>query len=119
MGSSDLTVSHLQYADDTIIMVESSYENLWSIQTILCVFKLALCLRVNFSKSSLVEVKFDTVFLDLAYHFLHCHRDSLSFKYLGLLEEVDPRLPSMWEPLVSIITRRLHSLRHRYVSLVG
>lgn len=32
VGSSYLVVSHLQYADDTIILEESSYENIWSIR---------------------------------------------------------------------------------------
>lgn len=55
-GSSELVVSHLQYADDIIILADVSIEKLWSINAILHVFELVSGLRVNFSKSSLIGV---------------------------------------------------------------
>lgn len=35
VGSLDLRVSYLQYADDTIILEDSLVDNFWSIKTIL------------------------------------------------------------------------------------
>lgn len=52
MRDSGLTVSHLQYADDTLLIGEPMVENLWSMKAMLRFFELVLGLKVNFSKSS-------------------------------------------------------------------
>lgn len=49
--------------------------------------------------------------------FLHYKLDTFPFKYLGLLVEANPRLETIWKSLVKIVSKRLHSLRHRYVSV--
>jgi hypothetical protein len=45
-----LSISHLQYADDTLFLGVPSVQNLWSIKTILRCFELTSGLKVNFSK---------------------------------------------------------------------
>lgn len=49
-----------------------------------------------------------TIFNNLL-NFFHYYQESLPFKYQGLMVEMNPRLSSTWEPLVSLITRQLHS----------
>jgi hypothetical protein len=48
VGNTGLSVSHLQYADDTLFIGEVSLENLWSVKAILRSFELASGLKVNF-----------------------------------------------------------------------
>lgn len=93
-GSSDLMVSHLQYADDMIILANTTIDNLWTIKASLCGFKLALGPRVNFSKSSLIRVNPNHAFLELACEFLHYKKESVPFKYLVLQIRTNPRLTS-------------------------
>ncbi|KAK2369529.1 hypothetical protein QL285_082658 [Trifolium repens] len=57
VGSEDVVVSHLQYADDTICVGEASMENLWTLKAILRGFELASGLKVNFWKSCLMGGK--------------------------------------------------------------
>jgi hypothetical protein len=56
--SPEVSVSLLQYADDTLFIREASVENLWAMKVILRWFELvsASGLEVNFPKSKLVGV---------------------------------------------------------------
>ncbi|MCI37060.1 retrovirus-related protein, partial [Trifolium medium] len=45
VGNTGLSVSHLQYADDTLFIGEASMENLWSLKAILRCFELASGLK--------------------------------------------------------------------------
>lgn len=58
-------------------------------------FDLNSCLQLNFSKSNLIGVNFDPVFLDIACSFLHYQQDSPPFKYLGLPVGANPHLSLM------------------------
>lgn len=51
--------------------------------------------------------------------FPNCEIENLPFKYVGLPVEANSRLKSTWNPLVNLLTRRLHSWKHKYVSLGG
>lgn len=68
-------ISHLQYADDTIILVDAIVDNIWTIEVILRGFELVSCLRVSFEKNYLIGVNSNRDFLDLAYEFLHCKKE--------------------------------------------
>lgn len=59
VGSSNLLVSHLQYVDDTIILVDATIDNLWTTMDIIYGFELAYGLRVNIAKSSIIRVNSD------------------------------------------------------------
>lgn len=91
-GSSNLVVSHLKYADGTLILAKPFVKKLWSIKAILRGFELASYPRVIFSKSILnvINVKHD--FLEPPWGFLHCRIESLPFMYLGLPVGESPRL---------------------------
>ncbi|GAU29935.1 hypothetical protein TSUD_360500 [Trifolium subterraneum] len=85
-----LSVSHLQYADDTIFLGEASVENLWTLKTILCCFEMASGLKVNYVKSSVIGVNVSSDFLNLAERFLHCSVGSIPFTYLELPVGANP-----------------------------
>ncbi|CAI8594931.1 unnamed protein product [Vicia faba] len=104
---------------EPLILVDDTIVNLWTIKAILRGFELASGLQVIFSKSSLIGVNSGHAFLDLSREFLHCENESLPFRYLGLPIGVNPRLASTWDPLVNLLSRRLMSWKHRYMSPWG
>lgn len=59
-----LKVTHLQYADDTIIVCPPKLECLANIKKTLILFQLASGLQVNFQKSSLIGVKIEDHIVD-------------------------------------------------------
>lgn len=60
---------------------------------------------MNFSKSTLIGVNIDLVFLDLTCDFFHCKQESYPFKYINLLMRDNPCLLSTWEPIVNLFFR--------------
>jgi hypothetical protein len=117
--NSDIVISHLQYADDTIFIGEVCVENLWSMKAILRWFELISGLKVNFHKSNIFGVNVHNSFLEGAASFLHCKVRSLPFTYLGLPVGANPRRACTWKPVVEAIENRLLSWKNRYVSLGG
>jgi hypothetical protein len=118
-GGSELVISHLQCADDTLLIGEASSENLWAIKAILRAFELASGLRVNFHKSCLLGVNVSNEFLNMGAEFLNCRLGSTPFKYLGLPVGANPRRLATWQPLLDSLHARLNVWRNRYVSLGG
>jgi hypothetical protein len=119
VGNSGLSVSHLQYADDTLFLGEATMPNLWSLKTILRCFELASGLKVNFSKSSVMGVNVGNEFHGFAERFLYCRVGCVPFSYLGLPVGANPRLEKTWQPLLQLLTNRLGSWGNKYVSLGG
>jgi hypothetical protein len=119
VGNTSLSVSHLQYADDTLFIGEASMGNLWSLKAILRSFELASGLKVNFSKSSIIGVNVSTEFLGVAERFLHYKIGSVPFTYLGLPVGANHRKEATWQPLLDSLTRCLGVWGNRYVSHGG
>lgn len=91
VGSYGFAVTHLQYADGTMLIRVLFIENLLTINVVLKIFELALGLKVNFSKRHLFGVNVIRSFLELVEAFLHRKVDSLPFKYLGLFVGSNPK----------------------------
>lgn len=51
--------SHLQYADDTLLLGTASFHNLWTMKVVLRGFELISGLKVNFNKSCIFGVNVD------------------------------------------------------------
>ncbi|MCH79402.1 LINE-1 reverse transcriptase like [Trifolium medium] len=113
------SISHLQYADDTLCIGEASVENLWTLKAILRGFELASGLKVNFWKSCLMGINVSDDFMEMASSFLNCIKSVVPFKYLGLPVGANPRRMSTWDPLVASLRKKLNSWRHRHISLGG
>jgi len=110
-------LSHLQYADDTICLGETSVDNLWTLKALLRGFEMVSGLKVNFHKSCIMGVNVEVDFLNMASDFLNCQKGEIPFVYLGLPVGANPRKVSTWEPLLCQLRKRLHSWGNKYVSL--
>lgn len=86
LGSPQVEISHLQYADDTLLIGEATVGNLWAMKTVMRSLEIVSGQKVNFWKSCLMGVIVSDSFLEMAAKFLHCKIDELPFKYLGLLK---------------------------------
>ncbi|GAU45708.1 hypothetical protein TSUD_86840 [Trifolium subterraneum] len=117
--SDDVSVSLLQYADDTLFIGEARVENLWAMKAILRWYELISGLKVNFSKSRVIGVHVVRSFMEGAASFLNCTIGYIPFVYLGLPIGANPMLSSTWDPVVKTIEKRLSSWKNKYVSLGG
>jgi hypothetical protein len=109
----------LQFADDTIIVGEGTWDNLWTIKTVLRSFELVSGLKVNFFKSKLYGVNLEDNFLQASSAFLHCGVDSIPFKFLGIPVGANPRRKTTWLPILASMKQRLCTWKGRQLSIGG
>ena len=84
LGSSNpFVVSHLQFADDTLILGEKSWANVRGMRVVLLLFESLSGLKVNFMKSQLVGVNVAGSWLSKAAMVLNCRVGSLPFSIWG------------------------------------
>jgi hypothetical protein len=98
--SDSLHFQMLQFADDTILMGEGSWENIWTIKSLLRGFELVSGLRINFVKSKLYGIGVDSRLLKAGASFLSCRADVVPFKFLGIPVGAHPRRRGAWKPVV-------------------
>ena len=115
----EVRLTHLQFADDTIIIGEKSWRNVRTMRALLLLFEEISGLKVNFTKSMLTGVNIPDTWLSEAASVMNCRRGSIPFVYLGLPIGGDSRKLSFWKPVVDRIVSRLSSWNHKFLSFGG
>jgi hypothetical protein len=75
-------ITHLQYADDTVLLIENDEESIITVKLILYCFEAISGLKINYQKSEVFGVGVDQV--DRVARMLNCEIGSFPMKYLGL-----------------------------------
>ncbi|XP_028055291.1 uncharacterized protein LOC114259471 [Camellia sinensis] len=96
----DEAITHLQFADDTIIFCEAERRELLTIKRILRGFEIMSGLKVNFHKSSVCGVGVTDMEVSEFADLLHCRRQKLPFTYLRLLLGASPRRVATWKLVI-------------------
>jgi hypothetical protein len=118
-GQEAVSVSHLQFADDTLLLGSKSWANVRALRVVLVLFELMSGLKVNFHKSMLVGVNISDSWLHEAATALRCLVGKVPFLYLGLPIGGDSRRLSFWEPVLTRIKNRLSGWKSRFLSFGG
>ena len=79
-----VVVSHLQFADDTLLLGVKSWANVRALRAVLVLFETMSGLKVNFNKSMLVGINIPDSWLGEAVSVLCCRVGKIPFLYLGL-----------------------------------
>ncbi|MCI34179.1 RNA-directed DNA polymerase (Reverse transcriptase), partial [Trifolium medium] len=79
-----VSISHLQFADDTLLLGTKSWANVHALRAVLVLFETMSGLKVNFNKCMLVGVNISDSWLNAAATALRCKVGNVSFLYLGL-----------------------------------
>lgn len=109
----------LQFADDTILVGDGSWHNLWSIKALLRGFELVSELSVNFIKSKLYGLNISNDFIQSASHFLSCFMDYILFKFVGIPVGFNHRRIATWRPIVDNLKKKLCSWKGKFLPFVG
>jgi len=112
-------VSHLQFADDTLLLGTKSWANVCALRAGLVIFVAMSGLKVNFLKSMLVGVNIASSWLLEAASVLRCKVGKVPFLYLGMPIGGNPRRLCFWEPIVNRIKSRLSGWNSRFLSFGG
>jgi len=120
VGADNLaSITSLQFADDTLLVCDRSWENIRALKALLLRFEASSRLKVNFHKSMLVGVNIHDSWLAEAASVLHCKLGQLPFLYLGLPIGGDSRKLKFWRPLIVRIKSRLLGWKSKYLSFGG
>jgi hypothetical protein len=115
----DACFSHLQYADDTLIIGRKGWGNIRIIKANLMLFESMSGLKVNYHKSLLVGINIAHNWIEEAANILQCKLGSTPFKYLGLPIGANPRRNSTWQTVIDVVKSRLSSWKHKKLSIGG
>ena len=109
-----LKISHLLFADDTILFCDASREQLLCIRMVLIFFKDITGLRFNGGKSEIVPMG-DVGNLNVLARVLCCKVGSLPMTYLGMPLGAHYKDSSIWNPIIKKMERRLSGWKRLYL----
>ena len=101
-------ISHLLFADDTILFCDASREQLLSIRLVMSCFQAFTGLKVNVGKSEIVLVG-EVNNLDALANILQCRVSSLPMKYLGMPLGTSFKTTSIWNLILEKMGTKLAS----------
>jgi hypothetical protein len=121
VGNSDshaLSISHLLFADDTLIMCGATPDQLWHLRGVFIWFQAVSGLKINMGKSELVPIGQVPNVVELA-NILGCRVSTLPFSYLGLPLGAPYKNQAVWNKVLECIEKRLAGWKRLYLSKGG
>ncbi|GJR57768.1 putative RNA-directed DNA polymerase, eukaryota, reverse transcriptase zinc-binding domain protein [Tanacetum coccineum] len=119
VGKDKVCVSHLQFADDALIMGEWSKINVLNLSRLLTCFHLASGLKVNFNKSKLFGIGVCEVERNSLASLIGCQPSNFPCNYLGLPIGANMSRCDNWLPLLERFHKRLSSWKAKTLSFGG
>jgi len=112
-------LSHLQFADDTLILGEKTWTNVRHMRAVLILFEQVSGLKVNFHRSLLTGVNVSDSWLSEAAVVMSYRKGAIPFVYLGLPIGGDAQRLDFWKLVLNRITTRLSNWNSKFLSLGG
>nr|KYP57258.1 Putative ribonuclease H protein At1g65750 family [Cajanus cajan] len=119
VGSQQVPVSIIQYADDTMFIGEANLQNVMTIKSMMRCFEMVSGLKVNFCKSNFGALGIESGLVESYAHLLNCKILSFPFTYLGIPIGANPRKKDTWRPIVIKIQKKLSSWKCKVLSMAG
>ncbi|XP_016173488.1 uncharacterized protein LOC107615992 [Arachis ipaensis] len=107
VGRDSVELSHLQFADDTILFCPPEDETMKYYKRLLRWFELMSGLSINFEKSSLIPINCEEQRVRSMCRMWGCKEDALPVKYLGVPLGANPRLVKTWMPIIDKVEEKL------------
>ncbi|GMI67424.1 hypothetical protein HRI_000411700 [Hibiscus trionum] len=113
------SITHLQFADDTILFFQPEKSYLKNVKKILRCFEVCSGLSINFKKSGIAGVGTHPDTLNMLATTCGCSKIKLPFTYLGIPLGSDPRQIATWDPIVERCQSKLAGWKGRSLSFAG
>lgn len=119
LGSEGVNVSHLQFADDTLVYCPAKRKFLTNLRRILDCLQLLSGLKINYSKSALIVLGKREEWRILMADTLGCQLVELPINYLGIPLGANPRKPATWRPVINRIQKRISMWKAKVLYRAG
>jgi hypothetical protein len=113
-----MVVSHLLFANDTLIFCEPKVEHIQHLKCLLLCFEAVSGLKINLSKSMIVPIG-AMGNLEVLSNILGCRVESLPLTYLGLPLGATHRDTSIWDVVIEKMEAKLAGWKRMYLSKGG
>ena len=117
-GVGGVCVSHLLFADDTILFCDVDEERILHVWMLLLCFQAVTGLKVNALKSEMVPIG-EVPNIHVLAEILGCRIGSLPMTYLGMPLGVSHKSLTIWNPILEKIERKLARWKKMYLSKGG
>ena len=111
-------VLHLLFVDDTILFCDADEEQILHVWMLLLYFHAVTDLKVNTLKSEMVPIR-ELPNVHVLAEILGCWIGSLSMTYLGMPLRASFKSPTVWNPILVNIERKLVGWKKMYLSKGG
>lgn len=111
-------VSHLLFADDTLLFSADKAQSIYTIRAILTCFELVSVLSINLTKSTTISIG-DTTQDEAVQDSLGCTLEDLPFRYLGMPAGAPYICKKIWDPVAEIVEKILEGWKRGYLSYGG
>ena len=111
-------VSHLLFADDTILFCDADEEQILHVRMLLLCFLAVTGLKVNVLKSEMVPIG-EVPNVHVLAEILGCRIWSLPITYLGMALGASHKSPTVWNPILEKLERKLAGWKKMYLSKGG
>ncbi|XP_026429062.1 uncharacterized protein LOC113325036 [Papaver somniferum] len=107
------TVSHLQFSDDTIILLNASRLEVRRSFIILMLFEVLTCLKLNLEKSSMTSIESDDIVQELSSE-LGCKINMLPITHLGMPIGATKRSTTILEIIIQKMQKKLAPWKRKF-----
>ncbi|XP_016172256.1 uncharacterized protein LOC107614629 [Arachis ipaensis] len=119
VGRDMVELSHLQFADDTILFCPPEDETMKNYKRLLRWFELMSELSINFDKSSLIPINCEEQWVQRMCSLWGCKEGTLPVRYLGVPLGANPKLDKTWKPIIDKVEEKLSLWKVKVLNKVG